>query len=288
MSNPIDYNKNDYFPVENFSNVVLELGKGEGPLMTKIHAVLGEVIRHVALRHPDWTLVGRDTLEYNGYYHIVDFHFFAGRDFLGRVSKSGFRTYDGKVEINNHRIGDTRVKRGGMQTSDAKKAIKAIEKFFGTRNADELAEVSRKEARSVISNATWRSGRPFDDIMKKLAPALATYITMHYDKMAPALIGLGAPEGALSMLSDAFEAHKAAENVARSGRARTVIVATQGRYLVTEEYSYKHEMKCNEELSADVRGKLGMLKLTEVPESGHEFIADVGVRISENVFCIVD
>lgn len=285
---PINYDKHDYQNIESFSNVVLEVAKGSPPVDMVIHSALSGVVRHVALRHPDWTLVGRDTYERNGYYHVSDFHFFAGRDYLGRVSKAGYRSYDAKIEVNNHRIGATRVKRGGMQTCDPKKAIKAIEKFFGVRNADELAEISRKEARSVIGNATWRTGGPFDDIMKKLAPAMATYIITHYDQMAPALVELGAPPQALSLLADVFEAHKAAGNVSRTGRTRTVIVATQGRYLVTEEYGFKYEMKCSEELSADVRGKLGMLKLTDVNPSGHDFIPDVGVRISENVFCIVE
>lgn len=281
----IDYNKNSYTKVGNYTNVVNELDKLKDEKLGQ-HIIQNDfepLIQKLALRHPEWTFVGMESMfgNHSNAYIIRNFRVYEGAEQLGQIWLNTWR--ETKFEIRNPRIARSMSKRNYKSTKDVDKAIKIVESEFQTKTPPEAVVEAMSKASAAASDAVWRARREFDNLWGKLTPIVLAYIIPNMDAIRPILEALGATPTQLDALVPMNEKVKAARDVAesRSNENGTLVVLYGDRYIVRTKDNT--EILTASQLSEDVRTKLGVLKLVE----DDAVIASFGHRVSSTIFYLL-
>lgn len=284
----IEYNKNTYVKLDNFSNVVNEIPthKAHGDGKSIIYGQLWELIYKLALRHPEWQFVGEDSWYDTSKeaFVVKRFRIYEGPDVLGSVSIETWR--DVKFEIRNHRIHAAMAKRNHKSTKDVSKAVKIVEEFFKSKTLTERVGEARNAVAGAVSNQLWGATREFNNVMEKLSPALVTYVTLNLPTLRPILESYGAPASALDMLIDKNEPRKVLElmNRARHNRVGTTVMLHGDKYVLLRDTDPdRAEIVAASQLTDDMRGKLGVLKIVD----DNAAIESIGMRINSTTFYLL-
>jgi hypothetical protein len=281
----IDYSKFTYSKVHNYSNVVNELKKDYTSYPSTVHPMAMPLIDKLALRHPEWSIVGNDSIYMPnaGAYVVKRFRVYDGLDEVGTVTYSNWRDED-KFEIRNPRIYKSMTSRGYKSTKDAGKAIKIIEEFFSAKTLDERVMEARNRIDSAINNAEWNARRAFEKTWSDLTPALATYLTLNLDRIRPTLEAFGAPASALDEITERSENRKITKRVHTAhGTDKGVAIMLHGDRYVVDRGTGNVETLTLSQLSEDMRSKLGVLKMVE----DGQVIDDFGIRVNPTTFYLL-
>lgn len=284
----IDHKKHTYVKIEPFANVLNEIDNTRMKEGGKsiIHPTIEPLIYKLSLAHPEWQFIGEDSWfdAQATHFRAKRFRIYEGADELGSVLVD---TYKGEsFEIRNRRISGSLTKRNYKSTKDVAKAIKIVGQFFGSKTMDERLREGAAAITSLASNKAWSATREFDAVWNKLAPALATYVTLNMDAIRPTLEAYGAPPSALDMLSEKNERSKAARYISncRSKGVGTSVLLHGDRYVVVHDSDPDtHTILAASQLSDDMRGKLGILKIVD----DEEIIESVGVKVNAATFYLV-
>lgn len=281
----IDYSKYNYTPIENYRNVVLRTAKALDTITNaKLESEARNVVHPLAMRHHDWLFVAPESFGQTA----KNFTVYKDGEELGSVIVS----HSGVYEIINKRINKARIKAGGMRTSDAKRAVKLIEKFFDVRSASVLVKEANDAVSSARSDAQWRKRHQFESIWDSLGVPLATYILQNLDTLRPTLENMGASGVQLDMLGGKLEMYRAVQNVFDTNTTTKCVVLSGGKYIMFDpkgDPNVYTETADPTLLPDTVRANLGILKMQEVREQEQiEYIQGIGGRISTNVFLVVE
>lgn len=289
----IDYNRNDYVKVGHYSNVVGEFDKARADYNRNapVHLCrfMGPLISKLALTHPEWMIVGLDPSwrSSEGFYILHRFRIYSGTDNIGRIHRDGYYEHDFKYEIFNDRVEASRQKRGGMRTGDMKKALKAIETFFAPRTIEERRAKATGEMGSHIQNTLWRTNRALNDLIQRITPALASYVTRNMSEIRSELESLGALAQTLDAIPDKFETCRAMWQIeaARNTQTGTTVVLMGDRYmLIPDKDPMNPQVVAASQLDPLMSGKIGVLKIFDKED---EAIECVGMRFDANTFYIL-
>ena len=288
----IDYNKNTYAKIGNFTNVVNEIPHDQITTENKdapshFHGFLDPLVDKLALKHPEWMLVGEDSwYNYSRQQFLVKrIRVYEDGEQLGTIAHNDWK--GSKYRIQNKRINNSMRKRSAMETKDLKKALGIIEEHFGAKSLDERVTEARNLVASTVANTLWRKRRSFDECFGKLAPALAAYITQNMEQMRPILEAYGAPAGAIDRLPDEFATLKNNQAVeqARSRNVGTTVILYRDRYvLIHDDNTHLPLTLTASQLTPDMSAKIGMLKIISGDE---EAVESVGMRINSNTFYLL-
>lgn len=285
----IDYKQNTYVKIDNFSNVVNEVpnskAQAEGN-QSIIYGQLWELIYKLALHHPEWQFVGEDSWYdmSKEAFTVKRFRIYEGPDILGSICIDTWR--DTKFEIRNARINAAMAKRNHKSTKDVNKAIKIVEEFFQPKTLTERVNEARNAVAGAVSNQLWAANREFNNVMEKLSPALVTYVTLNLPTLRPILESYGAPSSALDMLIEKNEPRKVMESMSRirHNRTGTVVMLHGDKYVLMRDDNPDHaEIVAASQLTDDMRGKLGVLKIVE----DNAAIESIGMRINATTFYLL-
>ena len=284
----INYTDNTYVKVGNYSNVVNEIPKGtlNADGESQLYPLLDQLVRKLALVHHDWQFVGEDSYYniHNERYVIKRLRVYEGADVLGSIAIDTWR-YE-KIEIRNRRIAATMAKRSHKSTKDVDKAYKIVEDFFGSKTMDERVNEARHKATQNVATKAYEATRDFNTVMSKLAPALATYVTLHMTEVRSILEAYGAPSTALDALADRNEARKLANSIsdARAKSTGTTVLLHGDRYILMPDATADNVQTVTaSQLNDDMRGKLGVLKIVQ----DNDVIESVGMRIDSTTFYLL-
>ena len=178
------------------------------------------------------------------------------------------------------------AKRNHKTTTDPKKAIKIVEQFFKSKTMEERVRDATSTVGSAVSNRAWAASREFSDVMGKLAPALAAYVTLNMHSLRPTLEAFGASAAALDMLIERNEERKLAnyiQNVRNNSGGILVLLHGDKYVLLDDRATSEPETMAASQLSDDMRGKMGILKVVE----DNDVIESVGMRINPTTFYVV-
>lgn len=281
----IDYSKFNYPKLHNYSNVVNELRKDSQPCPSIVHPMAMPLIDKLALRHPEWSIVGHESINMPnaGAYVVKRFRIYDGLDEVGTVTYSNWRDED-KFEIRNPRIYKSMTSRGYRSTKDAGKALKIIEEFFSAKTLDERVMEARSRIDSAINNAEWNARRAFEKTWSDLTPALAAYLTLNLDRIRPTLEAFGAPASALDEITERSENRKITKRVHTAhGTDKGVAIMLHGDRYVVDRGTGNVETLTLSQLSEDMRSKLGVLKMVE----DGQVIDDFGIRVNPTTFYLL-
>jgi hypothetical protein len=289
----IDYNRNHYAKVGHYSNIVAEFDKERVDYIkgtpVNMCPFMGPLISKLALTHPEWMIVGAEPMwsRIGDAYTLQRFRIYAGTDNIGRIYRDGYYEQDFKYEIYNDRVEASRSKRGGMRTGDMKKALKAIDKFFAPKTVEERRAKATGEIGSHITNTLWRTNRALNELIQRITPALASYLTRNMAEIRPELESLGALAQVLDAIPDKFEICKGMWQIetARKMEAGTTVVLMGDRYmLIPDKDPMNPQVVTTSQLDPVMSSKIGVLKIFDKED---EAIEDVGMRYDANTFYIL-
>lgn len=284
----INYTDNTYVKIGSYANVVNEIPKHqlEGGGVSHLHGLLDQLVYKLALKHPEWQFVGEDSW-YNvskKCYEAKRLRIYEGADEIGHILIDTWR--EPKFEIRNKRINAAMTKRNHKSTRDVDKAVKIVEQFFKSKTMAERVNEGRSKVSSAIQNRKWTAEREFSNVMERLAPALATYVSLHMAEVRPILEAYGAPPIALNMLSERNETRKLTVSVSdiRGKNTGTTVLLHGDRYLIIPDGDPDTMRNATaSQLNDDMRGKLGVLKVV----NDNDAIESVGMRIDSTTFYLL-
>jgi hypothetical protein len=268
-------------------NVILGMhddNKG-GKTEATVDTFLEPLIEELAIKHPEWKFEQQ----------------YARRNFVGGSGEVAW-TYErmkvmdkyeeiGQIGIdytragkrfwiNNHRVEGMRERGSGVKTTDIKKAIRHVDKFFGRKNLNEKLAEARDKARNVIENISREKyykhqgvwGAIQDDARKYIAENIQAFMaaTNNHKKAEEFPVAVQELEHANNV-----------RNMTNSNKSYLVFIEGMN-YSVSLGQSLP-EIMTSEELPAFIRMGVGMLKLVE----DGVLITNIGFRVDESTFVVL-
>lgn len=289
----IEYNRNHYVKVGNYSNVVMELDKTrvtpDANTKVILCSFMEQLIYKVALQHPEWTIVAIDAMwtTQAETWRSHKFNVYRGSEYIGMLRRDGYYEDSYKYEVYNDRIANVRRKRGGICSKDLKKTLKTIAGHFKPRSHEELRRKALSDMASHRSNVAWRSNRAANEMLSRMAPSLLAYLTTNMSSVRGELETLGISPVLLDSLPGHLEKIKGMADVEAAARNRTgtTVLLLDDRYMLIPDADIDNpQIVTASQLSPDMSRKIGVLKLFEDSE---EALEGIGMRYDAKTFYLV-
>lgn len=227
---------------------------------------------------------GENTVRCN-YFKLQSVTVFEGKECLGSIRKTYGRSNVDAYLIENERIDSTRERGRGATTKDTKKAIRLVEKMFGSKTVEERIDAVREDLASIVHHVNQDRSRKYEDTFKRATKGMRMYMLKNWGTLSKiALENGGDPQAIDSLLTVRNEAvlakgmYKCWEN--ENGR---VVLIHGNDYVVRskqEGEGIRTHIYSQTDVPEDIKRGIGMLKLVDVKF----YIENVGIRISENAF----
>lgn len=290
----MDYETFDYIPMVGYSNVYRQIPKNQagGTTQYEPHPYVKPLIDELVMARPNWAFVSHrssvrqgSTVSSATYFSVEE-----SGEKLGELDVTvANRDGEGVVTylFDTHRMAQERKRGVWTRTTKLDKAVKDILKAFRPRNITEIIKDRMTDARSNISRRATLEGRRFTDTYDTLENQLTNFVMDKWDTMTAMFDEAGLKYDHL--LPELYEAKLKAEemhSMFRKGDGMTIHIR-QSDYVVVRganpDGSDHIEIRSSDGLPAEVRGKLGMLKLTE----GNQFVPDVGMRCAQDTYYVM-
>jgi hypothetical protein len=237
-----------------------------------------QLIVELATRNPLWNFVITDVRPYNKTVQTVTAY--QHGENLGYIEWDYFRGEYG-FEIGNERIERARERSRAYKTHDEKKALAAIKKTFSPKNVAERVLEAVKDAKKLLGEQSYHKRREHSTAEHAVEKHAVEFVKTiwaqyeaHMETQGKAHIlekwrEVEVEMKTLDELSSAFE----------KGRS-SLVIKTDGQYIV--KTGDKVEIMDDTTLPADMRAKLGMLKLVD----DEHFITNIGGKVNAEVFVL--
>jgi len=266
-------------------NVILGMhddGKG-GKTEATVDTYLEPLIEELAIKHPEWKFeheYARRNHVGNGEVvwvyermKVVDKY-----EVLGQIGidymRSGKRFW-----INNHRVEGMRERGSGVKTTDIKKAIRHVDKFFGRKNLNEKLAEARDKARNVIENISRTKYYEYQGVWNAIQNDARKYIAENIQAFMAATNNASAEKFPVAVQE--LDHTNNVREMTNSNKSYLVFIDGMN-YSVSLGQSLP-QLMASEELPAFIRRGVGMLKLVE----DGVLITNIGFRVDESTFVVL-
>jgi hypothetical protein len=247
-------------------------------------------IETLAVKHPEWKFVGTDyrTTMLEGTSTIAHvyrrFEVRAGKELLGHLWQdySYGRRKDMYV-IKNHRTEEALIRANAIKTSDARKAVKLVEKMFYTLTTKELMEQKLKEVYKAAEDLTSNKMRQAGYAEREVRGHIMGYVRAHLDAVMlniPDSAGRARLQEYFTFSDEAKILHNVID-VLQSYKGHKIIQRGSVYYAAVRDGDGVKELT-NEDLTEPMKHKLGILKLVEDGQA----VEGVGFRHSDDTFIL--
>ena len=272
------------YQVENkdlHENAIFEIAKSLKPFIIE-----------AATKFPAWTFVGVRGYRDNGNLtYFRAFKVFDGREELGAISYTFNRNNDVVLWLENERIANKRERGSEMKTKDTKKALRAMQSFFGAKTIYEKLKDASEACASSMYYTQIHNRNDFMRGYHDFAVSLKDYIFENWETYKQIALSHGAKAQELNQLTDTFENFKVMESVWEPAQKRDgvfVIPHGIGYAVLTPATGTTSEPTTqilkSEDLPEWMRLGLGMLKLVEPKQ----FVRDIGYKIDAESFFLIN
>ena len=254
------------------------------------HALYKTLHRLVANK-PDWKFEIHDTVvvyspNADERKHVAyQFRIWAGKVMLGEVEivTRGEREY---IRVHNEKI-QAEVKRGkGYNTTDPEKAEKEIRRMFITPSLNEKLNKEIVATTEIVDSVVHKATDKRNQLWASLEPARTKFVQSKFDEFVSMLTTVNDVTNAADYKTATEERSvilrmRDAWSQRDSGKA-LLVVLDGSQYIV--RYASEVKLFDADSVPADVRVKVGMLKLTE-PQ---QVVDGLGVKVSNEVFIVTN
>jgi hypothetical protein len=245
----------------------------------------GEVMNTVITKNPNWDfeLVGGEVRGENTY-EIRNIKVYAGKEWLGTVSYE-YHGSERKIHIANARIASERVRNQGKAvTADPKRALSLINKAFYRKTPVELMAQARGEASNLLYRINSDIAMRFTQRRNNFNESAGEFVMAMQLGLASVMSAYSKGDDLMgkiaecSRLSVELSDVRNLCNLNSADSTTTVVVMPVGYVVHSGDTLSTHT---DETLPEDLKGPLGMLKLTEAGT-----VLPMGIRINDTVFVI--
>lgn len=250
-----------------------------------------DLIEKIARKRPHWQFISEamGRMRDDGSYAYVRFVIEDSGDRLGKIDLArDWRTGEHVFELDNPRLRAKRERNGYTKTKKVDKAVKLVVDNYYGRTLPERLSVARAERNTVLSDVMRSASYKVDRIMRELQPQLVSFLTNN--PQIAEQITMQEPSSAANLTTLPGACQEAATtrviyDANQVGAGVTVLAWRDRFYTVgsvsdtpdTVEYNY-------DTVPPHIAMGIGMLKLVGIKES----IPDIGTRVSEDVFFVVN
>lgn len=280
--------------ITNIPNTTIKHLEGHPPRFTELTGLFEVLLLKLHRRHKQWGFIISPTPY--AYNYPTTSSSVAEIKVYDRTSGEPLGTlgrYDDQYRISNFRVSRDRRRGDEVRTKDLTKAVRLIEKYFVPRSIEEslllVAGTTERAVNDAANLATQVLHRAQTALMHD--DVLAAFVLPHLEEIAAAVANRnkGAADRILSIPECMVNATdtKFFRDAMRAGTYYTVMIRPDDEYVVVN-----HDLSINppnhittytaETLPILLRGRVGMLKLTEVGTP----IAGVGIRTGVGTFFI--
>lgn len=180
----------------------------------------------------------------------------------------------------NQRLSDKRQRGSWSKSTKLDKAVKDVLKNFRPKDTTEIVRAKMSIVSSMVGDAVKIAHRDFMQPYSKLNQQLTHFVMCNWATLSPMFTAADIPfdPELPELYAASMKAKVMGETLTDGGVS---IIVRPNDYLVVRT-SGDVEIKLPEELPAEVRRKLGILKLTEV----RQYVPDMGIRCANDTYFI--
>lgn len=193
------------------------------------------------------------------------------------------------IAVSNKRIRDAMSRSNFITTTDDKKALALVKKWFYPESTVERISQAKEAAQQVVYDVVREKQRELSQHDRDIGKAVTEFVNTPEGSAAftEYVNRVNDPDVVLAMQENGrlMEESATIEDIRErlmDGKGETaLIIVDQGKYLV--KILEDVQLYDDTTLPFDMRGKLGMLKLVQP----RQFVSSVGCRVNNEVFVIV-
>jgi len=189
-------------------------------------------------------------------------------------------TYD------NERLSAKRQRGAWSKSTKLDKAVKDVLKNFRPKDTTEIVRERMALAGSVVGQTAAEAHKKFMNPYSKLNQQMTNFVMYNWDTLSPMFTeaGLEFDPELPELYAAAMKAKEMGESFRPDGGGVTILVRPSDYLVVRTGKDDKTDVqiKAPEELPAEVRRKLGILKLTEL----RQYVPDMGVHCAKDTYFI--
>ena len=263
----------------------------------EVASTISTVIWELATKNPLWRFksVEAQTQElFDGVKRciVAGFEVSVNGEKLG-VIKRDHKYRDGNrvplIALTNKRIHDSMSRSSYIVTSDDKKALALVKKWFYPESTVEKISQAEDAARQIVYDVVREKQREQSQHDREIREAVTEFIntpegaaafTEYVNRVNDADVILAMQENG-RLMEESATIEDIRERLTEKNGETALIIVDQGKYLV--KILEDVQLYDDTTLPFDMRGKLGMLKLVQP----RQFVSSVGCRVNNEVFVIV-
>ena len=266
-------------------NVILGMHDDDkgGKVEAVIDTYLEPLIEELAVKHPEWRFESHYTRKF---YHSSSPSWVIERvkvmdkyEEIGQIGTDYIRSGK-RFWINNHRVEGMRERGSGVKTTDIKKAIRHVDKFFGRKNLNEKLAEAREKAKNVIDGIAREKYYKHQGVWSNIQDDARKYIAENIQAFMAATNNHKKAEEFPVAVQELEHANNV-RNMTNNHKSHLVFIEGMN-YSVSLGQSLPQIMT-SEELPAFIRMAVGMLKLVE----NGVLITNIGFRADESTFVVL-
>lgn len=246
----------------------------------KFNTVMGDVFASMYMNNPTWRFeLERSYLSGSEVMELRQINVTCEGEHIGYLKSEYFRGNYG-VEIVNHRIPNGRIR-----TSDAKRAMTTIKKYFVKRNSKERLDTADDAATNTLRQEYDSKLYPMRNREADLMRSMFKFVMNNCRSAYEAQCKVHEPKN-LTLL-DEYDKLVVDMETIDSVRSKygsneaALVVLDQGKYIVKTGDNV--QLFDDNDLPVQIRGRLGLLKLVE----DKQMVTGAGCRVSEEVFVVL-
>ena len=250
------------------------------------HKEFKEVLESLIPKYPQWDfefthgLRSQETL-----FYFSKVNLYAGKELLGVIGIEHHGS-ERKVYVYNHRVAAERSRNQGKAfTKDPQRAILLVNKMFSRKSPSELINDAQKQIETTVNNLLYGRNMDAHQAVEKVKQKAGEFMMANVDRLTEVLhestLGMELFDHVQKVISKKASVEEVQSMSYRyKNQSLASVVVLQSSYVV--HYNNTLSTYTNETLPHELRGPLGMLKLTE-PKT----LLPVGVRIDNDVYLVV-
>lgn len=251
-----------------------------------MHKEFKEVLEALIPKYPQWDFEfvhgfrSQETL-----FGFSKVNLYAGKELLGVIGIEHHGS-ERKVYVHNHRVAAERSRNQGKAfTKDPKRAVSLVGKMFSRKSPSELINDAQSQIETTVKSLLYTRNMDAHQAVEKVKQKAGEFMIANVARFTEVLrestLGMELFDHVQNVASKKalVEEVNNITDLIHNKRVASVVVL-QGTYVI--HYNDTLSTYTNETLPHELRGPLGMLKLTE-PKT----LLPVGVRIDNDVYLVV-
>lgn len=273
-------------------NVILpsETDKHGNKVVATVDKTLAPLVEALALTHPEWRFESHYCRRLYGRSSESEFDLVVERvkvldkyEELGLLGLDWVRTGT-RFWVSNHRVEKMRERGSGMKTIHLNKAIKYVEKYFSAKNLAEKVEEADIIARNAVQQVARDKWYTMSNTWRNFEHTAIGFVSSKLEEFKEWVEPRHHKD--LDTLPEKISEANAMRTMENEFSNCTLVIVEGLDYIVKSKDELgmaEVTVRTSEELPAEVRRNLGMLKLVEQGQA----LSNIGLRVNDNTYVVM-